>query len=134
MASDTRARLTETALRHFLREGFREAALDRILDEVGISKTAFYKHFSCKEDLMEAALEHQNRWLQETFRSLLREQGGRAAPDQLRAGAALPDALAQELCMIMDGVYVARLVTGDRTVIDTARRLAERVIREHLGA
>jgi AcrR family transcriptional regulator len=188
MASDTRSRLTETALRRFYRDGFREVGLDQILDDVGISKTAFYKHFSCKEELMAATLEQQNRWLQETFRSLLRAQGGRAAADQLRAlfdvveqiienedyqgcifinasiefplphhpahelaarnkqsiedivfevaeraGAARADELAKELCMIMDGAYVARLVTGDPSVIGTARRLADRAIREHLG-
>ena len=188
MASDTRARITETALRRFYRDGFREVGLDQILDEVGISKTAFYKHFSCKEELMAAALEHQNRWLQESFHRLLREQGGRAAADQLRAlfdvveqiiedpryhgcifinasiefplphhpahelaarnkkaiedivfevaeraGAARPDELSKELCMIMDGAYVARLVMGDPAVIETARRLADRVIGEHLG-
>jgi AcrR family transcriptional regulator len=187
MASDTRARLTETALRRFYRDGFREVGLDQILDDVGISKTAFYKHFSCKEELMAEVLEHQNRWLQESFRSLLRTQGGRAAADQLRAlfdvveqiiesedyhgcifinasiefplphhpahelaarnkqsiedivfemaeraGAARADELAKELCMIMDGAYVARMVTGDPAVIETARRLADRTIREHL--
>lgn len=50
-----------------------------------------------------------------------------------RAGARRADELAQELCMIMDGAYVARQVTGDPGVIATARRLADRVIREHLG-
>jgi AcrR family transcriptional regulator len=188
MASDTRARLTEAALHRFYREGFREVGLDQILDEVGISKTAFYKHFSCKEELMAAVLEQQNRWLQETFKSLLRAHGGRAAADQLRAlfdvveqilerddyhgcifinasiefplphhpahqlaarnkqsiedivfevaeraGASRPGELARELCLIMDGAYVARLVTGDPDVIATARRLADRAIREHLG-
>jgi AcrR family transcriptional regulator len=187
MPPNTRARLTETALRRFYRDGFREVGLDQILDDVGISKTAFYKHFSCKEELMEAALEQQNRWLQETFRELLRAEGGRAAADQLRAlfdvvqqiieredyhgcifinasiefplphhpahalaarnkqsieaivfevaeraGAARPDELAKELCLVMDGAYVARLVTGDPAVIETARRVADRVIRAHL--
>jgi hypothetical protein len=34
---------------------------------------------------MLAALEVQNQWLQETFRDMIRERGGRAATDQLRA-------------------------------------------------
>jgi AcrR family transcriptional regulator len=49
-----------------------------------------------------------------------------------RAGAAAPDLLAKELCMIMDGAYVCRAVSGDKQTIHTARRLAERVIDEHL--
>ena len=56
-----------------------------MLADVGISKTAFYKHFECKEDLVLAALEQQNRWLQETFREMVRQRGGDTAVGQLRA-------------------------------------------------
>jgi AcrR family transcriptional regulator len=189
MASDTRQRLTQAALDRFYRDGFRNVGIDQILDDVGISKTAFYKHFACKEDLMLAALEMQNQWLQETFRNMIREQGGRAAADQLRAlfdvveqiigqdgfhgcifvnaaiefplshdpvhqlsarnkeaiydivyeiaeraGAAAPDRLTQELCMIIDATYVGRVVTGGDDALSTARRMAERVIQAHLGS
>lgn len=188
MASDTRHRLKETALRRFYRDGFRNVGLDQILDDVQISKTAFYKHFSCKEALMLAALEMQNQWVQDSFRAMVRERGGRAAADPLRAlfdvvdqiiedddyqgcifinvamefplphdpvheaafgnkkaieelvfeladraGARSPEALARELCLIMDGAYVGRQVSGDPTTIDTAHRLADLVIAAHLG-
>ena len=59
--------------------------LDQILADVGISKTAFYKHFESKEDLMLEALESQNRWLQETFHKMIRERGGPTAIGQLHA-------------------------------------------------
>src|SRR6187401_3596226 len=72
----TRERLTEASIRRFYRDGFRNVGLDQILADVGISKTAFYKHFESKEDLMLAALEEQNRWLQGTFQQLAREKGG----------------------------------------------------------
>jgi AcrR family transcriptional regulator len=85
MASDTRERLTQAAVDRFYRDGFRNVGIDQILDDVGISKTAFYKHFTCKEELMLAALELQNQWLRETFRAMIRKQGGRSAIDQLRA-------------------------------------------------
>jgi AcrR family transcriptional regulator len=85
MASDTRERLTRAAVQRFYRDGFRNVGIDQILDDVGISKTAFYKHFTCKEELMVAALEAQNQWLQQSFRDMIREHGGRAAADQLRA-------------------------------------------------
>jgi AcrR family transcriptional regulator len=85
MASDTRLRLTQTAAQRFYRDGFRNVGIDQILDDVGISKTAFYKHFSCKEELMLEALELQNAWLQNSFREMIREQGGRTATDQLRS-------------------------------------------------
>lgn len=189
MASDTRQRLTEAAVQRFYRDGFRNVGIDQILDDVGISKTAFYKHFQSKDELMLAALELQNQWLQKTFRERIRAQGGRAAVDQLRAlfdvveevidrddfrgcifinaaiefplphhpahelaarnkgaiadivyelaeraGARSPEKLTQELCMIIDATYVGRVITGERTPLEIARRMAERVIQSHLGA
>jgi len=74
MATPTRQRLIETAVRRFYRDGFRNVGIDQILTDVGISKTAFYKHFESKEDLMLAALEMQNAWLQNTFRTMVRER------------------------------------------------------------
>jgi AcrR family transcriptional regulator len=187
MASDTRERLTRAAVDRFYRDGFRNVGIDQILDDVGISKTGFYKHFASKEELMLAALELQNRWIQDAFREMIRARGGHQAADQLRAlfdvvehiieqdgfhgcifvnaaiefplphtpvhqlsarnkqaihdivfeiaeraGAADPDGLAAELCMVIDATYVGRVVTGAPEVIQTARRIAERVIRSHL--
>jgi len=57
MPTTTREKLVESALRRFYRDGFRNLGLDQVLADVGISKTAFYKHFECKEELMLAALE-----------------------------------------------------------------------------
>jgi len=184
MASNTtRQRLIESATRRFYRDGFRNVGIDQILADVGISKTAFYKHFESKEDLMLAALEDQNRWLQETFRALLQEKGGSTAIGQLHAlldvveqliesdsfqgcifvnvamefplphdpahvaaaqnkqgvedlvyrvaveaGACDPRALAKELCLIMEGAYVTRHVTGNKSTVDVARRIARLVI------
>jgi AcrR family transcriptional regulator len=187
MPSSTRQRLTEAAVRRFYRDGFRNVGLDQVLADVGISKTAFYKHFECKEDLVLAALEMQARWLQDTFREMVRERGGTSVVGQLRAlldvvdriihtdefqgcifvnvameyplphepahiaaarhkqvieafvhdlaaqaGAADPRAMARELCLIMEGAYVTRQVTGDTGGIDAARRIADLVIAAHL--
>src|SRR4029079_3960208 len=66
MTTPTRQRLVEAAVRRFYRDGFRNVGIDQVLADVGISKTAFYKHFESKEDLMLAALDNHNRWLQET--------------------------------------------------------------------
>src|SRR5262245_36693290 len=83
--STTRQRLIDTSIRRFYRDGFRNVGIDQILSDVGISKTAFYKHFESKEDLMLAALENQNRWLQDVFRTLVRERGGPTPLGQLHA-------------------------------------------------
>ena len=186
--SATRQKLTAAAVRRFYRDGFRSVGLDQVLTDVGISKTAFYKHFASKEDLVLAALDTQNHWLQGAFLEMIRECGGDSPIEQLRglldvvdriidadeyqgcifvnvalefplphepahiaaaghkqaieeivhdiagqAGAADPRAMAQELCMIMEGAYVTRQVTGKRETIEVARRLANRVIDAHLS-
>jgi AcrR family transcriptional regulator len=183
MKTTTRQRLIEAALPRFYRDGFRNVGIDQILADVGISKTAFYKHFECKEDLMLAALEDQNRWLQETFRAMIRERGGPTPVGQLKvlldvveqivetdgfqgcifvnvamefplphdpahlaaaqnkqaiedivhciaveAGATEPRSLAKELCLIMEGAYVTRHVTGNKQTVEIARRIAAMVI------
>jgi AcrR family transcriptional regulator len=179
----TRQRLIEAAIRRFYRDGFRNVGIEQVYLEVGISKTAFYKHFESKEDLMLAALELQNGWLQNTFRTMIRQRGGPTALGQLHAvldvvehiieadeyqgcmfvNAAMefplphepahvaasqnkrametivhalameacaddPQALAQELCLIMEGAYVTRQVTGNKDTINIARRVARHVI------
>src|SRR5262245_23351026 len=183
----TRQRLTEAAVRRFYRDGFRNVGLDQVLADVGISKTAFYKHFDSKEDLVLAALEMKNRWLQDVFRAMVREHGAspvgrlealldvvdgiintdefqgcifvnvamefplphdpahiaaaqhKMAMEEIvcelaaEAGAADPRALAQELCLIMEGAYVTRHVTGNRDTVNIARRVANLVIATHLG-
>lgn len=189
MPSATRQRLTEAAVRRFYRDGFRNVGLDQVLADVGISKTAFYKHFACKEDLVLAALEMQSRWVQDAFRKMISQRDGETPAGQLRslfdlvaqiidtddfqgcifvnvaieyppphdpahiaaaqakqaiedivcdlatrAGAANPREMARELCLIMEGVYVTRQVSGNRQSIDVARRLADLVIDAHLGA
>jgi AcrR family transcriptional regulator len=187
MRTSTRHRLTEAAARRFYRDGFRNVGIDQVLADVGISKTAFYKHFESKEDLLLAALEMKNRWLQDTFREAVRDRGGPTAVGQLRvlldvvdqiissdefqgcifvnasiefpllhepahvaaaqhkreieevvyeiaarADAADPRHLARELCLVMEGAYITRHVTGDRQTVEVARRVADLVIAAHL--
>ncbi len=59
----TRQRLVEAAVRRFRRDGFRNVGIEQVYGDVGISKTAFYKHFESKDDLMLAVLTEQTRWL-----------------------------------------------------------------------
>jgi AcrR family transcriptional regulator len=85
LASDTRQRLMDAAFVRFYRDGFRNVGIDQILADVGISKTAFYKHFESKEDLMVAALEDHHRSMEDEFNAMLRERGGDSPAGQLRA-------------------------------------------------
>ncbi len=92
MATDTRERLIRTAHDLFHDEGFHAVGLDRILREVGVTKTTFYNHFESKDQLITAALEWHDRWWQDHFRAMLRRHGGDTPRGQL---AAVPGALAE---------------------------------------
>ena len=188
MPSDTRQRLLEAALSRFYRDGFANVGLDQIIDEVGISKTAFYKHFESKDDLMVAILDEQSDRMIRQFRELVARHGGQDPMERLRAifhavehysgiegfkgcifvnaamefplahepahraalrnkqavektvrelaaDAGMPDAdaLASELCLVMEGAYVMRNVTGRNDVVALARRVADRIIASHRG-
>lgn len=187
MATTTRQRLIDAAKRRFYHDGFRNVGIDAVLDAVGISKAAFYKHFESKDDLMVAVLDDVDGFLQKQFREMVKERGGRSARGQLRAlldvvqqvmetdefhgcifvnavmefplphdpahqaavrhkraiedfvyelgeraGAADPAALAQEICMVIEGAYVTRSVTGSRETLDAARRIVDTIIERHV--
>jgi AcrR family transcriptional regulator len=189
MAGTTRARLINTAHDLFYRTGFHSVGLDAILAHVGLSKTAFYKHFASKEDLVAEVLRWHDRWWQDTFRQMLRRHGGDSARGQLLAvfdaldelfgldgyngcffinvavqfplphdpahraaaahkesmenivrelaayaGAADPRRLAKELCLLLEGAYVTRQVTGDPQTAEIARRVGSIVLENDLPA
>lgn len=62
-----------------------DPSVQRFLNGVGISRTAFHKHFLSKDHPMLEVLEVQNRFFPFTCRQMLRDQGGRWAAGQLRA-------------------------------------------------
>src|SRR5262245_23163851 len=179
----------EAAFRRLYDDGFRNVAIDQILADVGISKTAFYKHFESKDDLLLAALEHHQRQMEQQFRSFIHRPGDDSPSRRLwalfdavqnvteterfhgcvfvnvaiefplphepahvlavkskqaiqriveelaqQAGAANAKALAEELCLIMEGAYVTRHMSCNPETIAIARRLAERAITAHLQA
>lgn len=90
MPRSARDKLIEVSSHMFYGDGFHAVGLDRILDEVSVTKTTFYNHFESKEALILAVLEHHDRWWRDEFARLLRENGGEDPADQLRA---VPDVL-----------------------------------------
>lgn len=56
----TRERLINRAAELFARHGFAPIGLDRIISDVGVTKTTFYNHFASKDDLVIAVLAHQH--------------------------------------------------------------------------
>jgi AcrR family transcriptional regulator len=55
-----RQKLIDTAHGLFYEHGFHAIGLDRILGEVGVTKTTFYNHFESKDDLIIAVLKHHD--------------------------------------------------------------------------
>ncbi|RRQ29651.1 TetR/AcrR family transcriptional regulator [Rhodococcus sp. Eu-32] len=58
-ASDTRARILTAANEQFYANGIRATSADKIIEQVGITKVTFYRHFRTKSDLVVAYLEGQ---------------------------------------------------------------------------
>jgi len=62
-----RERIIEKSIRLFLKKGFNGTSIQDIMDEVGVSKGAFYWHFKSKDGLLETIIE---RFEKDFFESL----------------------------------------------------------------
>ena len=74
--ASTRERLIDSASILYYRQGFHAIGLDRILEEVGVTKTTFYNHFESKDALIVALLEHRDARDMEALRLELDRRGG----------------------------------------------------------
>lgn len=74
MSASKRDELVQKALASFYKGGFHAIGMDRLAKETGVSKTAIYKHFRTKEDLILATLrlrdEQFRNWLQRRIEAL----------------------------------------------------------------
>jgi len=59
-SSETRRRIVETALRHFLATGFSTVTMDDLARELGMSKKTLYEFFPAKMDLLRATTRLRN--------------------------------------------------------------------------
>lgn len=130
MASGTREKLIEAAGNLFYRHGFQAVALDTVLEAVGITKTAFYKHFDSKDDLILAVLEERDKRDVAEAIAVMRAQGN----DPRRQIVALFDQLAEWFnepdfrgCLFMNAA------AEFRSVNDPIHRAAQ-AHTEHLAA
>jgi AcrR family transcriptional regulator len=80
-----RGRLVATAVELFYRHGFGAVGLDWVIEEAGVTKTTFYKHFESKSELMVAAVEMRDTWELEAWRRAAHTLGGDEACAQLLA-------------------------------------------------
>lgn len=92
MTRRTREKLIDAAGTLFYASGFQSVGLDTIIRAVGITKTAFYKHFESKDDLILAVLEQRDRGDIVEMIAYMRQHGG---SDPHRQILALFDQLAE---------------------------------------
>jgi AcrR family transcriptional regulator len=85
-SEETRARISQTALRLFGEKGYEATGVAEICTEAQVSKGAFYHHFSSKQELFVGLLD---AWLREVDAGLsLAASGTASIPDGLLAMAA----------------------------------------------
>jgi AcrR family transcriptional regulator len=68
--AETKARLMAVARKHFLRYGLRGAVAERITDEAGYSRGAFYSNFDSMEDLFLAVVTEEEERRSASFRAI----------------------------------------------------------------
>ena len=85
MPARARDRLVDTAEDLFYRDGFHAVGLDRILADVGVTKTTFYSHFPSKQHLILEVLRARDQWWRKVFAERLRARAGADPAAQLHA-------------------------------------------------
>jgi AcrR family transcriptional regulator len=74
--SQARQRLLETAERLFYADGIRAVGVERILNESGVGRASFYRHFAAKDDLVVAVLEGRDERWRQWLTDAVTERGG----------------------------------------------------------
>ncbi|MCQ4206568.1 TetR/AcrR family transcriptional regulator [Streptomyces longispororuber] len=93
--SEARTRLVGTATRIFYAEGIHSVGVDRIIAEAQVTRATLYRHFSGKEDLVLAYLDHADRMMRGQISGVLADAG--SAVDAVRAVArAITDGIQSE--------------------------------------
>ena len=65
----TRAALRQTALRHFVADGFEGASVVAIAADAGVTERTFYRHFATKDEVLFADLVEGLNWFRSAIRS-----------------------------------------------------------------
>ena len=74
-----RERILQTAHILFYRDGIRATGINRVIDESGVTKVTFYRHYPSKNDLILAFLAYRHQRWMDWFRDALQRHGGKAS-------------------------------------------------------
>ena len=72
-AEKTKEKILDTALRHFLKDGFSGASLRNIVKDAGLTTGAFYKYYPTKEMLFDALTDPYVEHIYEIYDGILAE-------------------------------------------------------------
>jgi AcrR family transcriptional regulator len=85
-AEQTRQQILETAQRLFTELGYDATSLQRIADEMGLTKAAVYYHFRAKSDILHAAMQPGIQGLKDLLDDAASIRGRRARTEYLVNG------------------------------------------------
>ena len=60
MAGETKERIMEAALELFSQNGYLGTSMNDIAGQLGITKAALYKHYTCKQEILDRIVERMN--------------------------------------------------------------------------
>lgn len=83
--TSTRDRLVTAAAELFSKHGFGPIGLDRVIAEVGVTKTTFYNHFESKDELIIAVLDQRHAIEAAELEREIIERGGDSPKAQMLA-------------------------------------------------
>ncbi len=120
----TRARILDAATELIYANGIRSTSADRIIEQAGITKVTFYRHFKTKTDLVVAYLERQSAGEQEALTT------ARAQSDPVHALENIAEIIGSASCMpgfrgcpfINAAAEIADPHDPVRVVVDTHRK------------
>jgi TetR/AcrR family transcriptional regulator, cholesterol catabolism regulator len=75
MADERKVQFIEAAMKLFAEKGYYSTSIQDIVDAWGISKGAFYHHFSSKEDLMLAVIRHHFEKMMASITAISEDSG-----------------------------------------------------------
>lgn len=81
-AEKTREIILDTAIKHFLRDGFSGASLRSIVKDAGLTTGAFYKYYPTKEMLFDALIDPYIEHIYEIYDGILADFEKLSAHDQ----------------------------------------------------
>jgi AcrR family transcriptional regulator len=122
VATDTRSRLLETALKLFAERGVEGTSLQMIADELGVTKAAVYYHFKTKDEIVEAVVAP----LLAELNQVVHEARARRS-----RGAQIDQALAGFVDLIVRHRTLQGLLTRDPGIMRAVKRSAARSPMAH---